>query len=105
MSREQTDNKPHDFHADRALLGHTVFLANGIQASAPARRSPATKPASVGKASAARRFISNLFERHARHDAEGVDATAIEAWAARATAGSGFGGAEAANDATYSSAA
>ena len=78
MSQEQIDGRPHDFHADRALLGHTAFLTNAIRASAPASRAPGTDPAKVGTMSALRRCIGSLLERRHRHHAtEHVDAAAV----------------------------
>ena len=112
MSREHIDDGPQGFHNEGTLLDHTVLLANAIHASTPARRTSKPFSARSVRAWLARlRNIGAALDRPRqpeRRTVVKVDHNArvtIDAWAMRATGASGFGGAEAANDASYSSAA
>jgi len=116
MSQEHSNNGPQYLHNDRALLNHSRLLVNVISASEPGPRPPAAAP--QHSSGDWRAYLHTLGEtingyrmrREANQVARRIYAGEfergdIDAWAARATANSGFGGAEANNDSNYFSAA
>ena len=116
MSQEHSNNGPQNLHDDRALLNHSRLLVNVISASEPGPRPPEAAPQhSSGDWRAylrtlgetingyrTRRETNRIVRRIRAGELERGD---IDAWAARATANSGFGGAKASNDGNYFSAA
>ncbi len=114
MHREHRADRPHGFYCERALVGHTLLVAQAICDARPAVRSAAqTLPRStwrsaLRKVTAATGALRQRRElrRTAQLAASGeLERLEIEARAMRAAAGSGFGSAEAANDGNYFSAA
>jgi len=116
MSQAHSNNGPQNLHSERALLDHTRLLVNAISASGPGPRPPAAAPQhssadwrdylrTLGETIIGyltRRETNRIVRRIRAGELERGD---IDAWAARATANSGFGGVEATNDGNYVSAA
>lgn len=116
MSQEHSNNRPQNLHDDRALLNHSRLLVNVISASEPGPRPPEAAPQhSSGDWRACLHTLgATINDYRMRREANRVarriragqlERGDIDAWAARATANSGFGGAEATNDGNYSSVA
>lgn len=112
MNQGYTAERPQNFHEERALLDHTVAVVNAIRASRPGTRSPQAMPQgwreylrALGETIHAYRQRREVKRVTKRTEHGCFERVAMNAWAARAAGNSGFGGAEAANNGSFSGAA
>lgn len=103
MKDENWADRPQHLYADHALMCHTLLLVRAIRDSRPAGRSIEAAPEPAGWRWPATAFIAAIaafLQRRStrRPGTLDRDGLRVGAWAMRAANGSGFGGAEAAND-------
>ena len=105
MKDEHRANRSQHLYADHPLTCHTLLLVRAIRDSGPAERSAETAPERARR----RRLATALFAAIAaflqRPGTLDLDGLRVSARAMHAANGSGFGGAEAANDGSYFTAA